>query len=335
MKINIISERKWEDRSFYQVAWEWEDAMLQYFQENGYADSVFTYVRSPKSKLLKAFYKYFLSALPLCLRRISRKSGTISIYTPYRVWHCNQFLSHSFIPIFIDVYDHESEKIYQLTKHLPFFFVTSMDTYHQIKDAHPESTVQFMAQSIADKWVTETVPQKTIDVIQIGRKSELLHTCMLEYCKKHPEVNYVYSQGRSFYSTATGDIGQRRSREEFMELLGSARVCLISTPGVTTHRFGNVDFFTARIYESAARFCRLIGHYSDNEEAQILGIPSICPNVHNQEEFDCYMEEALGKGNISDVEKDFFLSFIRRHTTSARAQQIINCVIKYETSQIG
>lgn len=329
MKINVLTERKWEDRSFYQVAWEWEDGMLQYFQEHGYADSVFSYVRSPKSKLMKAFYKFFLYALPLNLRRIPRDSDTITIYTPYRVWHCHQFLSQRFIPIFIDVYDNEAEKIYQLTKKLPFFFVTSMDTYHQIKDAHPESPVQFIAQSIADKWVARDVPQKTIDVIQIGRKSELLHSCMLEYCKKHPGVNYVYSQGSSFCSTVEGNIGKRRSREEFMELLSSARICLISTPGATTHRFGHVDFFTARIYESAARFCRLIGHYSDNEESRILDIPSICPNVHNQEEFDRYMTEALEKGDVSNEEKELFLSFIGKHTTSARAQQIMDCVQKY------
>lgn len=333
MKINILTERKWEKRAFYQVAWEWEDCMLQYFQEHGYADSQFLYIRAAQSKILKAFHKFVLYYLPLCLRGTSRREDTISIYTPYRVWHCNQFLSHRFIPIFIDVYDNESEKIYQLTKKLPFFFVTSMDTYHQIKDVHPDSSVQFMAQSIADKWVTEEVPQKSIDVIQIGRKSDLLHSCMLEYCKKHPAVNYVYSQNGSFYSTVDGDIGKRSSREEFMALLGSARVCLVSTPGVTTHRFGNVDFFTARIYESAARFCRLIGHYSDNEEAQILGIPSICPNVHHQEEFDRYMTEALEKGDVSDEEKEIFLSFIRKHTTSARAQQIIDCVKKYALSQ--
>lgn len=329
MKLHILTERKWEERAFYQVAWEWEDSMLEHFRKHYSPECNYTYVRAAKTKAFKFLYKILLHRLPLQLKRITPATDAINIYTPYRVWHCNQFLSHRFIPIFIDVYDDEAEKIYQLTKRLPFFFVTSMDTYHQIKDAHPESPVQFMAQSIADKWVSEEVPTKTIDVIQIGRKSNMLHSFMLKYCKAHPEVNYVYSNGRAFCSTTHGDMGPRRTRQEFMDLLGQARVCLISTPRVTTHRFGNVDFFTARIYESAARFCRLIGHYSDNEEADLLGIPAICPNVHSEEEFNRYMEEALSKGEIAEAEKQEFLSFIRKHTTSARAQQILDCMRKY------
>lgn len=329
MKFHIITERKWEDRSFYQVAWEWEDSMLQYFRENGFAESELLDVCSAKSKLMKAIYKVFLPLLPLRLRGMAPQSDTIAIYTPLRVWHCNQFLRHRFIPIFLDVYEEEAETIFKLTKNLPFYFVTAMDTYRQIKTNHPESPVRFMPLSVADKWVCDKVPRKTIDVIQIGRKSEVLHSYMLKYCEKHPDVNYVYSQGRSYYSTTRGDIGSCPSRGEFMDLLGSARVSLISTPGVTTHRFGNIDFFTPRIYESLSRFCRVIGHYTDNEEAQVLGIPSICPNVHNQEEFDRYMTEALEKGDVSDEEKGIFLSFIRRHTTSTRAQQIMDCARKY------
>lgn len=329
MKLHILTERKWEERTFYQVAWEWEDSMLEYLQKHYSPECSFTYIKSAKTKLFKAIYKILYTRLPLTLKAISKDTATINIYTPYRVWHCNQYLRERFIPIFIDVYDYEAERIHKLTRHLPFYFVTSMDTYHQIKGIHPESRVQFMAQSIADKWVTDEVPQKTIDVIQIGRRSDMLHEFMLRYCAEHPSINYVYSDHKSFISTTQGNIGRRPTREGFMDLLGSATVCLVSTPGVTTHRFGKVDFFTARIYESASRYCRMIGHYSDNEEATLLGIPDICPNVHTYEEFERYMDEALAKGPMQGEEKAKYKTFTLRNTSSVRAQQILDCIKKF------
>ena len=33
MKIKIMTERKYEERSFFQVAWEWEDVLFEFFNK--------------------------------------------------------------------------------------------------------------------------------------------------------------------------------------------------------------------------------------------------------------------------------------------------------------
>ena len=95
---------------------------------------------------------------------------------------------------------------------------------------------------------------------------------MMEYVAEHPDVEYVYQSNNgslTYISTTRGNLGKFDKRNEYVELLKSCRISLVSTPGMDKSRtdFGNVDFFTPRFFESAAFYCHMLGRYIENKEA--------------------------------------------------------------------
>lgn len=333
MKVKMMTERQYEDRSFYQVAWEWEDAFIEALEDK--ADCGLETVRATKFKPLQFLYKFIYTKKQPKLLPIK---NDLKLYIPLRVWHCNQYLGkRRFIPIFLDCYAEEIDVIYKMTKRLPFYFVTAWDIYDLIKRRYPDSKVYFSPLSVSDKWRTDNIPYKDIDVIQIGRRSELLHNYMLKYCEKHPEVNYVYldsKQSWNYISTINGNMGKFETRDDFMNMLRHARISLTSTPGIETGRFGKIDFFTPRFFESAICYCHMIGHYTENKEAEMLNIASVCDNPKSYEEFEKAVDKYLQETEFSG--RTELETFIDSNVTSRRANQVWKVYRDYlEKKQVG
>lgn len=129
-----------------------------------------------------------------------------------------------------------------------------------------------MPLSVSDKHYAPNFERyhKTIDVIQFGRRDPILHEYMLRYSAEHKDVDYVYSVSggkRSEYlSTIRGTIGSISGRDSFIQTLASAKISLVSSPGMDENQpitYG-VSFPTPRFYESAILGCALIGRYPDN-----------------------------------------------------------------------
>lgn len=321
MRIKIMTERKYEERSFFQVAWEWEDVLFEFFNKIEKCECQYDYVRATKFKPFQYLYKFIIPKYQIPIRKT--KADDYELYFPLRVWHCNQYLNKHLIPVFLDAYEEDVPIIIKMTKNLPFYFVTAYDTYEQIKNVDANNNVKYMPLSIADKWVLNEMPEKDIDVVQVGRRSEYLHDFMMRYCEAHPEVNYVYLESKGsweYISTTKGNIGRLDSREQFMRILQKSKVSLVSTPGIETGRFGNIDFFTPRFFESAASYCHMIGHYTDNKEAKLLNINSVCPNVFTYEDFSYYLDIYLNEKDFKGEEA--LKRFVENNKTSKRAEQI-------------
>ena len=331
MEISIMTERGYEKRSFYQVVWEWEDVLFEEFSKLDGVKVSYKQVKAIKVRALQVILKYII---PRFQMPISRPKDELIFYFPLRVWHCNQYLRKGFIPIFTDVYDYEIDVIHRMTKQLPFYFVTIMDIYDKLKSKYPACKVQYMPLSVSDKWVGN-MPEKSIDVIQIGRKSKYLHEIMLKYCESHPSVDYMYMdyhtelQTWGYFSTKRGYVGVLETRDQFMEALRSAKVSLVSTPGIETGRFGNIDFFTPRFFESAASYCWMLGHYTENNEAKYLEINTVCPNIRDYKEFEKYLDLYLSQ----QIEKDKVEYFLSKNKTSCRARQIYQCANRFLLSK--
>lgn len=151
---------------------------------------------------------------------------------------------------------------------------------------------------------------------------------MLEYCKRNPEVEYVYqSSGTelSYVSTRRGSLGEFKKRESYLQLLSSCRVSLVSSLGKDASKdFGGIDFITPRFYESAVNYCHMIGRYTDNEEAERIGIKEVCPCVDTFGQFAEFMNRYLREDKF--LEKAAFDNFCGRHVTSARVQEILQII---------
>ena len=235
--------------------------------------------------------------------------------------------TRNIIPIYLDFARNMIDEIMEATRDLPAFFVASKDIYNEMKSKGCQN-VYFIHQCVSDQYYTQEVPDKDIDVIQIGRKNPVMHQYMLDYCKEHTDVEYIYQSENAslnYTSTTRGDIGKLPGRPEFVDMMRRARVSIVSTPKCDNSRnvFGGADLVTARFYESAVFYCHLIGRYTDNEETRELELNKICPNIKDYEEFKATMDQYLsGK----EIDKDIYSTFINKHLASTRATYLKKCI---------
>jgi hypothetical protein len=227
------------------------------------------------------------------------------------------------------------DEIIIAAKKIPLFYVTCYDIYKEMIKRNCKN-VKYIPLSISDKYYLKKVPSKTIDVIQFGRKNELLHNYMLRYCESHQGIDYVYQKDKNslaYFSTQKGDLGCFDTRKEYFELLSKCKVSLVSSPAIDgTRDFGNgIDFITPRFYESAVNYCFMVGRYTENEESEMLKINSICDNIKNYEEFEKCMDKYLGSDEF--FKKNEFEKFLERNITSIRCQTILDDIAQIQNER--
>ncbi|SDO97983.1 hypothetical protein [Selenomonas ruminantium] len=325
MKLKILSERAYQKWPSWHVVYEWEDIIAE--KANipivNYSNDIGTRIHSFFRRLCKKFYKKWM---PEYKFNLSCECYIMFIMNAasYHILPTNNI-----IPIFLDFPINMIDDITRVTKGLPVFFVTCKDIYN-ILSSNGVKNVRYMPLSISDKHVQSDVPKKTIDVIQFGRKNNVLHDYMLKYCKERPNVEYIYQTDNgtlTYISTTRGIIGKFDSRDEYFDLIKSSKISLVSTPGFDNSRtadFGNIDFVTPRFYESAASFCHMIGRYTSNDETTDLRLSDVCPNVSSYSEFANLVDAYLSEDYDWHIQREF----VNSNLTSLRAEYIINEIEK-------
>ncbi|MGV8149903.1 MAG: hypothetical protein ACLKAN_12960, partial [Alkaliphilus sp.] len=258
------------------------------------------------------------------------------VMNPYMArCYVNKFI----IPIFIDVWHRDLEILRNITKELNLFFVISYDIYASLKRMEPKSNVQYLPLSIADKWVSgiqKKIGKKSIDVIQYGRRSEVLHKHMLMYVDKYKTVEYIYQTPKGkqlfYYSTTRGELDEIDTRGKFMSLLEKCRVSLVSATGYDGSRDTDKTFTVpARFYEGVVNYCYMIGRYPENFDFNILNISSVCDNVKSYEQFERLMDKYLnGESFLKETE---YKHFIEDNVTSKRVQTVLSHLEKHSSDR--
>lgn len=65
----------------------------------------------------------------------------------------------------------------------------------------------------------------------------------------------------------------------------------------------------------------MVGRYSVNQEAKILGIENVCVNINDYNTFKNCILNALNQSNNIDINK--YIDFIKENKTSERIKQIM------------
>ena len=297
--------------AFMKIVYEWED----YISE---AYNLPIHLIENQNRFifkLKRKYKNLFS------KRIKRNE---SIELAFVIHPCDlrYYFNKNCIFVFIDIWpDDEKGLVRRMGKKTPFF-VTSLDVYEHFKLKFNMNNVYYMPLSISDVWKLKKVPEKRIDLVQIGRKNEILHNFAIRYVKENPQVDYVYSDmnwtmdRRIYTSTKYGAFGDVDTRDDYMNLLKESKICVLSSPGVDGSRpqCKDMDYPTPRFYESAINYCHMVGRYSDNEEFKMQKIPNVCMKVDTYEDFKQYVNQILKGGYSFPVDK--WDEFINLHLTS-------------------
>lgn len=318
MDIEITSLRKINNEAFYDVVFEWEDVMAETFKTQLISISPLLYLG--KMAYCKLNKRYTLN------QNFRRKK--CSVYFVMYPTELRERVFENGIPIFMDAWsDRDIEYIIKKTAKLQLFYCTSLEVYNRIKSMDKESKVKYMPLSVSDMYFSKNFSKynKSIDVIQIGRRNPLLHDFMMQYINEHNEIEYVYNKSShsglaEYISTKKGYIGHIEGRKDFIKNLSSAKVSLVSTPAIDNSRkdANGIDFLTPRFYESAVLGCALIGRYGENEETK--RISNICPNIKTYIQFSAEMDKALSISNVELFEREE--KFIKENLTSCRAAQI-------------
>lgn len=319
----IISRRACDNRPFFQVCFEWEDEFAK-------ALNVKIIPLTPMKTVIKRINR---KVAPSFYRMSQDLSKSCKIYFVMFVGELIFYSGINGIPIFIDVWEEtEFKLLIEKMKGFKLYYVTSLDVYHRIKKMEPESNVHYMPLSVPDQYYSENFEKycdKTIDVIQMGRKNRLLHQWMLQYSSLHSNVEYFYSEQTSndsdlvYVSTKGRQLEGLGCRTEFIKTLGSARISLVSSPNADGSRSNanGIDYPTPRFYESAALGCSIVGRYGDHEEFSQLHLSDYCPNVQDYDSFAAAIDRGL------QIERTVLFKqnqgFITQNLTSMRAKQVL------------
>jgi len=228
------------------------------------------------------------------------------------------------IPIFIDTPTSSFALLRKLGQAFSQYYVSSFETYEVLR--REQNNVSFVPFSIPESWKLSEVPNKTVDVIQAGRKNPLLHKWMLKAAAEM-NIEYVYQRNEngilSYWSTKRGRIGDFMDRKKYLHLLGSSKISLVSSGGIDNSRKGyDINPVTVRFLESTVSYCYMIGRFpSESQDFKYTGMSEIVANVENENEFRNHLVRFLGRS--FDL-KDKYDSLIMRNSTRVIAQTLKN-----------
>lgn len=254
---------------------------------------------------------YDLAVVPL--------AHQIQFYKPHR----------KILPVVVDCWQQDIAPFLEWYADIPLVYVASLEAYRAIKAAGFDGRLGYLPMSVADTIRQTRVPEKRIDVIQYGRTNPFLDSCMQRFCERFPSVDYVTMEirnGRICYrSSKSGLLGDFHERHRFLELLGSARVSLVSAPGMGGEKdTGGYHPVAVRFFESAAHFCYMLGTYPDNDDFRYCGVRTVCNAVETYDQFESCLMDLLNRPfNCTDE----YNQFLDHNVTSVRVSQIVKDLI--------
>lgn len=321
MKIKgIYTTRKYETWPSWFVVFEWEDIFADELSVPLLGGRMRKYANCIIHRLIKA--------IPGIKGTLHYKSNPKKPYRLAFIMNSDSLWGYpmrNILPIILDLSMDTADYVLRCTERLPIFWVTNFDFYEHLHNKNPAVKAEYIPLSVPDKYYSENVPEKTIDVIQFGRANALLHEWMLMYCNTHPCTEYVYQTAGgtlTYESTTRGNLGKFDTRKEYFDLLEKAKISLVSSPCMDGGRdFGGADFITPRFYESAVNYCYMIGRFTENKETQMLHLDSVCDNVKDYGEFERLVTHYLDKCRFSKLEA--YQEFLQKNFTSERAREIM------------
>jgi hypothetical protein len=235
------------------------------------------------------------------------------------------------IPVIIDCWGTSLDKAVAALGKVSAVVVTNVELVHEFKKRRPGLQVIYSPLAVEAK-VASLRFKKKYDLIQVGRRNPKLHEWAMRLSKERPEIEYLYADTSGtwpkWFSTLRGELTVGLSREDYLETLGSARIALVSAPGIDggESRTGGFNPVTPRFYEAAALGCKLIGRYSRNGADFVQNdVASVCSNIDSYEEFVSSANDALVGG---ETDPRAVKEFVDAHTGRAMARTINEGLVK-------
>lgn len=321
----IYTIRNTPQFQYWDIVFEWEDQIsktlgIPLVEVGKQYDEIYhpTWIKKILNRLngYQYFDRLFFRPTSYYLAFHIGPAGVYSFYTRSNV-----------IPIIIDFWKNENirrlESVYRIC---PTVFVTSQEVYLYLKKEKISLNINHVSLSLPDKYLDiDKSGLRDIDIIQIGRSNSVFNDYMNRFLEEFPNVHYVSAKRKEnemvIVSNKSGEVGVINVREDFVKLLMRSKISLVSAPGLDQDksRTGGFSPVTPRFFESAACGCKLLGIYPQNADFEYYGIREVCPSVKTYDEFRNLAIDYLDNSAVPD-----FTSFLKKHTTSNRANELLN-----------
>lgn len=330
----ILSAKKWSNYFPLQVVYEWEEIISEKldipidYDSQIVANELFDKkLNNQAQKIIRRTFlqKHIDSSFNYFKKNKKGKYMLSFLLNPIAISNHYIYQENSVV-ILLDVFKSNIDLIPKWFKN-KLIFVTNIEVLDYFK-AHPiAGKLHYIPLSISDKYYSGHIPAKKIDVLQMGRQNPVLHEWMLTVTNKYPEIEYVYAKNvdgiNVYYSTTKGVLTDKTgTRQEFMDFLGSAKISLLSAPGVDGGdqlRTGGFNPVTPRFYESAVKYCYMIGRYPDAPDFILNKVSSVCERPANYQDFEQMVLRML---NTPFDLKEQYDAYIKQHLTSTIADSI-------------
>lgn len=318
---NLISIRKFEEKMFWQIVWEWEDAICTELDIACKNRSTYCFGQNI-SIIDRVLYHEKISFLD-SMRNTECKAIHFWMNPPY---HRGPLTKPSVIPIIIDCWRHELRRVAKYFSNHRAIFIGSLEAVIKLREDE-SLPVYFLPVSLPQAARLPFIPEKDIDILTYSRT----HYDLLDWGKrlsiKMPKIQYVHAftrNGRSYVRDKYGEKEMPIDRANLMNLLRRSKVVLQSSPGLeecNKARTGGFNPVTPRFLEAASCYCQMVGIYPSNPDFMEMNVSQVCHRVNNYEEFESVVTQAL-LNPFNEAMKAIFDQWLDDHSTEVRARYI-------------
>lgn len=301
MKYTIITNRKYEHRSWFDLVREWEDDFKQKLE----AEFIFEPF---------LFKNRYWQLLPFFFTSIVKHADFPSLYMEmkanvFHLWKGNPKI----VPWIIDWYVNPRWLLLykMMYKRHRIVLISSAEVFQYLKRTSPELKISHLALSLSDKYKIDknTVYEKKYDVVLLGRQNPVLNFFLEQYQQTHRDI-IIYIPEKNEVNT----------RDGYMKMIRMSKIGLYATPGidggkVRTHGFSQV---TPRFLEFIAGGCHIIARYEKNEDTDYYELEKFSSNIDSYENF----ERVMDKARTEPVDMESYAKYLSKHYTSERVKQL-------------
>jgi len=317
--VRIVSNRERIKTVSWQIVHEWEED----FAEGLQSEMIFQ-CEEKKNLIEKIRYHHaFVKYIPLV-----KTGNTRIVFHMTAPYEFNWFSSPDYIPVIIDAWKQDLERIQQFCMYNKIVFLGSQEAVSELRKRNMEN-VHYLPVSISKRYKRTYVPDKDIDLIMFGRNHLVLNK-WVDQLEKNTSLHVVRCRQDNTgdfcaWSNKTGFLGVINQRIELMNLIGRSHYTTVSSAGndleneFDLQRTGGYSPVTPRFFEAAVNYSVGIGIFPNNDDYNICNIKMASININTYEEFKDRISEKPDYNKVKSV----FDLFLEQHWTEQRLAEIV------------
>lgn len=233
------------------------------------------------------------------------------------------------IPYIIDYWKRYDEMFEKYFVHFPVVYISGLEVFEYLKAKKTKVNIKHLPLSVSDKLLSvfNDKKEKTIDIINVGRKNKTIDAYIKQYLLKYPDTNYVHREMENgeniYYSTINGKIGKLESRNDLLQTLSQSKIAIVTSPGIDGGEERTTGFnpVTPRVFEAAIGKCYMIGRYEQNKEFYDFGLDKLVEIPTSYDDFEIIVNQKL---NTSFNLDEKYNAFLQANLNSKRIEKLVS-----------